>query len=73
MSGVNKCQGMLWSKEHLVACASWSREDPHFPGHHQHDQPILLLLQVRYYAHRSVVLALLLQYSSTLYNSVFLP
>ena len=50
MSGVNKCQGMPWSEERLVASTIWSREDPSFSGHRLHSQPILHLLQVWYHA-----------------------
>ena len=45
MSGVNRCQGMPWSEERLVASAIWSREGPRFPGPRLHNQPILHLLQ----------------------------
>ena len=50
MSGVNICQGTPWSEERLVACAIWSQENPRFPGHRLHGQPILHLQQVWHYA-----------------------
>ena len=59
-NGVSGCQGMPWSQEldgkELYGALDdeewiWSREDPRFPGHRQHGQPILQhLLQVWYYA-----------------------